>query len=81
MTTKPRRTNRGQMFAGRLRVPSAPMQGESAARPSARRPQTWLVLVACLVLAACSSNSSSFTTGQAQTQIVNIGVELPMSGG
>jgi branched-chain amino acid transport system substrate-binding protein len=81
MTTNPRRTNRGQMFAGRLRVPSAPMQGESAARPSARRPQTWLVLVACLVLAACSSNSSSFTTGQAQTQIVNIGVELPMSGG
>jgi branched-chain amino acid transport system substrate-binding protein len=80
MTTEPRRTNIEQMFAGGLRDSSAPMPGESAAGARARRPQTWLVFAACLVLAACGSNSS-LSTAQAQTQIVNIGVELPMSGG
>ena len=77
MTTRPRRTNLGQMFAGSHRDPCAPMLGESAARASLRRPQAGLVFVACFVLAACSSNPSLSNA----SRIVNIGVELPMSGG
>jgi len=65
------------MFAGSRRDPCAPTLGESAARASLHRPQTGLVFVACFVLAACASNPSLPNA----SRIVNIGVELPMSGG
>ena len=85
MATLPRRTNLGQMFVGDLRDSCAPTLGELAIRAEPRRPPTWLVLVACLVAAACSSSATSAPAASAAAggngQIVNIGVELPMSGG
>ncbi|MFI5259076.1 MAG: hypothetical protein ACHQ01_05645 [Candidatus Limnocylindrales bacterium] len=44
------------MIAGDRHDSTAPMPDESAGHPGARRRRTWLVLVACLVLAACGSN-------------------------
>ncbi|MGO9178104.1 MAG: branched-chain amino acid ABC transporter substrate-binding protein [Candidatus Limnocylindrales bacterium] len=84
MATQLRRTNLGQVFVGGLRDSSKPTVGELAARARAGLPRKVLTLIACIVLAACSSSATSApaasTAAGGHGQIVNIGVELPMSG-
>ena len=80
MTTRHRRVMLGQLVAGGPRDLCVPALGESAAPPSVRRPQVWPVLVACLVLAACASSPGPSAASQARARVLNIGVELPMSG-
>jgi branched-chain amino acid transport system substrate-binding protein len=86
MTNVPRRISVGLMSAGRSRTRCTTRPGTSAGRAGAPRLRAGIASAACLILAACTAApgfpaaTSGPQAGQAGTNVVKIGVELPMSG-